>query len=182
MPKSKAAKLTNFFEGRRRKAFLQSWTHLKTRAGEPRIKLELRLPLLNEPVVGMNEAIGEAFGLMAKDGSAIGRTALNVELEGMTIDFFTTSDTKTSKTKNLSRSGAKMVKLAIDTEGEADKRAIHLAVTAYLPAGPEVRDWAWEHLHCEFGMEAVYSQSEMEFGDGEEAETEEEEEEELVAD
>lgn len=186
MAKSKPTKLTQFFEGRRRKAFLNAWTHLKTRAGEPRIKLDLRLPLLNEPTVGMNEAIGEPFALMAKDNSSVGRTSLNVELEGMTLDLFTTSDPATSKKANLTRSGVKMVKLAIEAEGEGEKRTIQLALTAYLPAGPEVRDWAWDHLHSDFGMEAVYSQSEMEFEDLSEEETQseedpEEEEEELAA-
>jgi hypothetical protein len=182
--KTKPQKLTQFFEGNRRKAFLIAWSHLKTKAGESRLKLEIKMPLLNEPVVGINGAIAEAFEVMAKDDSRIDRTSLNVELEGMTLECFTTDDPKSSKHPSVSSTGVKMVKLAIVASGEGEKRELNLLLVAYLPASIQLRDWAWTHLHSEFHAEAVYSQSEMEFSNepAEEEEDEDEDGDEFAAD
>jgi hypothetical protein len=172
-------KLESFFEGRRRKAFLVAWTHLKTKAGESRIKLDLRLPLLTESQVGMNREISDAFLVMAKDDSTMERSSLNVLLEGMTLDIFTTSDPKASKHPLVSSTGVRMVKLAIvQAAGEDEKREVNLQMTAYVPASIQLRDIAWEHLHSAFGIEAVYSQTEMDFEAEEESSEEEESEEE----
>lgn len=162
MAGSKPTKLLNLFEGHRRKASLNAWTHLRTKAGESRIKLDLKLPLLNESVIGMNGAISEAFMVMAKDDSKIARTSLNVELEGMTLELFSTDGIKSPV---VSSTGVKLLKLALIAAGDGEKRAIHLGMTAYVPASMQLRDWAWEHLHNEFHLEAVYSQSEMDFSD-----------------
>jgi len=167
MAKVKAVKLIHFFEGRRRKASLVAWTHLKTKAGESRVKLDLRLPLLNEPLLGMDGTIGEAFAVMAKEDSRIDRTTLNVTLEGMTLEMFSTGDVKIPA---VSSTGVKMVKLALVAAGETEKRTLDLVMVAYVPASIRLRDWAWDHLHSAFHLEAVYSQSEMDFGASEEDE------------
>ena len=160
MAKPKATKLQNFFEGHRRKAFLVSYTHLRTKAGESRIKLELKLPLLNEPVLGISEAIHEAYSVMAREESKIARSSLNVELEGMTLEAFST---ETVKRRAFSSTGVRMTKLALAADGEGEKRELNLLVSAYVPASIELRDWAWIHLHKQFHIEAVYSQTEMDF-------------------
>ena len=162
MAGNKPTKLLNLFEGHRRKASLNAWTHLRTKAGESRIKLDLKLPLLNESVVGMNGAISEAFSVMAKDDSKIARTSLNVEMEGFTLELFSTDEVKSPA---VSSTGVKLLKLALVAAGEGEKRSIHLSMTAYVPASMQLRDWAWEHLHADFHLEAVYSQSEMDFSD-----------------
>jgi hypothetical protein len=162
LAKPKVTTLFNLFEGHRRRARLEQWTHLITKAGESRIKLDLRLPLLNESVIGMNEAIGEAFTVMAKNDSKIDRTSLNVEMEGMTLEAFSTSEVKHV---SVSSTGVKMVKLALVAAGEGEKRTVDLLLTAYVPASIQLRDWAWDHNHKEFHLEAIYSQSELEFSD-----------------
>lgn len=169
-------KINHFFEGRRRKAFLVTYTHLMTKAEEGRFKIEFRFPLLTESQLGMHGAIGDVYNIMSKDDSKMGRTALNVFLDGMTIEAFTTSDPATSKEKNISVTGAKMTKLALVPSGEGEKRQIDLHLTAYVPAGPALRDWLYGQLHKEFGIEAVYSQSEMEFTDEESEDDDSEEE------
>jgi hypothetical protein len=176
MAGNKPTKLLNLFEGHRRKASLNAWTHLRTKAGESRIKLDLKLALLNEPVLGMNGAISEAFTMMAKDDSKIARTSLNVELEGMTLELFSTDGVKSPA---VSSTGVKLLKLALVAAGEGEKRTIDLNMTAYVPASMQLRDWAWDHLHADFHLEAVYSQSEMDFSDipdedGEDGEKEDE--------
>ena len=162
MAGNKPTKLLNLFEGHRRKASLNAWSHLRTKAGESRIKLELKLPLLNESIVGMNGAISEAFSVMAKDDSKIARTSLNVEMEGFTLELFSTEEVKHV---SVSSTGVKFLKLALVAAGEGEKRSIVLNMTAYVPASLQLRDWAWEHLHSDFHLEAVYSQSEMDFSD-----------------
>ena len=175
MAKPKVTKLLNLFEGHRRRASLIAWAHLKTKAGESRVKLDLRIPLLNESVIGINDAIAEAFTVMAKNESKIDRTSLNVELDGMTLEAFSTAEVKHV---SVSSTGVKMVKLALVAAGEGEKRSVDLLLTAYAPASIQLRDWAWDHMHAEFHIEAVYSQSELEFSDeSEESESKEDGEE-----
>lgn len=157
---AQTSKMQSFFEGNRREASLVKWTHLRTTAGESRIKMELVVPLLNKSVIGMGGAIGEAFGVMAKDDSKIERTNLKFELEGMTVEFFTTAE---SKRRSISSTGVRMQKLALVASGEGEKRQLDLQLTAYMPANEQIRDWAWLHLHKQFHLEAVYSQTEMDF-------------------
>jgi hypothetical protein len=115
--KQKATKLQQLFEGHRRKASLVAWTHLRTKAGESRIKMDLKLPLLNESIIGMNDVMGEAYTLMAKDESKISRTSLNVEMESMTLECFATDDPKSPKA--LMSTGVKIQKLSLVAAGES---------------------------------------------------------------
>jgi hypothetical protein len=155
------------------------------------VKLDLKLPLLNEAVLGMNDAIAEAYTVMAKDDSKIDRTSLNVEMEGMTLEAFTTD---VSKPAVIVSTGVKFQKLALVSAGEGEKRTLDLLMVAYVPASIQLRDWAWENLHATFFLESVYSQSEMDFTseeepaeddpdeeEGEDQDDEDEEEDELVA-
>jgi hypothetical protein len=158
--------LKEFFEGRRRKMFLLRYTHLKTRAGEERIKLELKMPMLNEELQGIPETISEAFETMAKDKSAISRSALNIEYKGMTIEFFSADNSPepfTGKEGMASATSAMLCKFALVAAGEGEKRELDLQFTAYVPANVAMLDWARLHLHNAFFTEAEYSQSEMEF-------------------
>jgi hypothetical protein len=142
---------------------------LKTRAGEDRIKLDVHMPLLNQNLKGMDGAISEAFTVMAKDDSKIERSSLNVELDGFTLDIFATDE---SKRRTATSTGVRMQKLALVASGEGEKRELELHLVAYIPATIEIRDWAWTHLHKSFWLEAVYSQSELDFGDGEDEDDE----------
>ena len=164
--KQKPTKLQQLFEGHRRRASLTAWTHLRTKAGESRIKMDLRLPLLNESVVGMNDVMGEAFSLMAKDDSKISRTSLNIGMEGMTLECFSTD---ANKSPAVLTTGVKFQKFALVAAGEGEKRTLDLTMVAYLPASIQLRNWAWENLHATFFLESVYSQSEMDFVSEEEA-------------
>jgi hypothetical protein len=167
MAKTKTTKLTNLFEGRRRKAYLVRYEHLKDRGEYGRFKLSLRLPLLNEPIIGMNGVISDAFALLAKDDSQMGRTMLEVKLDGMTLEFFSTGDLAQSKIPVFSSSGVSLCKLALAPNLEGEKREVNLELSAYVPASEQLRDWAYVMIHKEFHLEAVYSQTEMEFGESE---------------
>ena len=167
MAKQKVVKLTDFFSGYRRKSYLVRYEHLKDRKEYGEFKLELRFPLLNEPVLGMNGIMSEAYGLMQKDDSQLGRTNLEVKLDGMTTEFFSTGDTEQSKIPTLSRTGVRLTKLALVPNREGEKREVNLELCMYISASEQLRDWAYLMIHKEFHLECVYSQSEMNFGSGE---------------
>lgn len=165
--KQKPTKLQQLFEGHRRKAHLVRWEHLKNRVGEPRIKLDLVLPLLNEPVIGMNGPISDSFILMAKEDSRVGRTTLNLYAEGMTLECF---DTDGQKKASVSSQGCSFFKFSLEASGEGEKRTLNLHCVVYVSASIGFRDWAWDHRGSDFWLEAVYSQSEFEY-EGDEPET-----------
>jgi hypothetical protein len=170
--KQKPAILKSFFEGHRRKAFLADWKQTRDRRGIDTIKIEMRLPLLNESVLGMNQEIGDPFSLMAKNDSKTDRAAINAEIKGMTLEAFSTG---TSKEHWVASTGTHFKKLWITAEGEEDKKEVNLHCVLYVPGSIEMRDWAWIHCHKEFYVEAVYSQSEMDLkGELEDIEDEEE--------
>lgn len=171
--------LKEFFEGRRRKLYLRQYTHLKTRAGEERIKLDLTMPLLNESAQGIPIPISDAFMPMAKDESAIKRSNLNIEFKGMTIEFFSDDTSRTPWTGKdgiASATSATLCRFALISEGVGEKRTLDLQFVCYLPANVALLEWARPHLHGSFFGEATYSQSEMEFTPEEPLEADEEEE------
>lgn len=158
--------LKDFFEKRRRRLSLLRYTHLKTRAGEERLKLELKMPLLNESLQGVPELVSQAFDPMAKDASAIKRSNLNIEYKGMTVEFFSNDQAAEpfiGKEGIASATGALLTKFALVAEGESDKRTLDLVYVCYVPASVALLDWARQHLHLDFFGECEYSQSELEF-------------------
>jgi hypothetical protein len=169
--KQKPTKLKEFFAGHRRKCFLVQWIQHCNRAGVSSIKMDMRFPLLTQSFMGMNTEINDQFSLMAKKDSKTGRSAINVEIEGMTLDIFSTDS---SRERWVSTTGAKMMKLYLDTVGEGDKKEINLHMVVYVPYSIEMRDWASIHLHKDFYVESVYSNSEskLEFASPEEFEDE----------
>lgn len=160
--KQKPTKLKNLFEGHRRKAFLVSWIQLCNKAGVSSLKMDLRLPLLNLALMGINTEINEPFMLMAKKESKTDRSVINIELEGMTLEIFSTD---TSKERWVYSTGVKFLKFYLASTGEEDKKEVNLHLVAYMPFSKEMMEWAAIHLHKDFHLEAVYSNSEMEFGD-----------------
>ena len=156
--KQKPTILKSFFEGHRRKAFLVDWKQTRDSRDIDTIKLELRLPLLNEPLLGMNAGIGDPFSLMAKKDSRTDRSVVNVEIKGMTFEVFCTD---TSNEHWTSTTGAHFKKLWLTAEGEEEKKEVNLHVVLYVPGSVEFRDWAWQHMHSNFHLEAAYSQSEL---------------------
>jgi hypothetical protein len=169
---SNGTKLTDFFNGRRREIFLNSWEHLKSSAGESRIKLDLSIPLLNRPLLAVPDVVSKAYALMGEDSSAVARANLSIYFEGMTVEFFATEE---SKSPDVSATGVTLQKMHLVAQGRGDKRTLDLNLVAYVPANVNVRDWAWYLLHGTGYLEAVYSQSEMEFQDEADSEDEDDE-------
>jgi hypothetical protein len=166
-------KVKDFFRGRRRKAKLELYTHLKTKAEENRFKLVLSLPLLGESLVSMPKAVSEAFGIMAKDDSEVLRANLNTYYEGMTLEMFNVDKaTEKDKAPVLSCTGVMFKNLRLVASGLGEKKTIDLEMEAYIPANPQVHEWVYPQLHGLFFLEAIYSQTEMDFGEPDESKDE----------
>lgn len=158
MPKGK--KITSFFDGRRREAKLRSWEHLKSKAGESRMKLEISVPLLNRELQSLPEAVSKQYTVMCEDKASTAQANLDIYLEGMTLEIFATDE---SRQRTVASTGVTISKLRMVASGEGEKRTLDLLLRMYMPANVQVRDWAWEHLHATLFIESTYSQSEMEF-------------------
>lgn len=162
-------KLKEFFEGRRRELTLDDWKPLKTAGGELRLKLLLRMPLLNQPLQGVPEEISEAFIAMQKDESPIDSSKLGIMYDGMTVEFFTDDNSKLPWTNGkegisgglASVTGAMFDKFVTIAKGKGEKRTVDLQFVCYLGATVGMKDWAFENLHGKIYAECVYSQSEM---------------------
>ncbi len=74
---SKLVKETELFGGNRRKAELDAFHVLRSKAGEKRLKLAMRMPLSGESLVAMPDWIGTTYEAMHKDDSAMRRTVLD---------------------------------------------------------------------------------------------------------
>lgn len=182
-------KLKVFFEERRREVILDDWRPLKSAGGEFRLKLLLRMPLLNKEEHGIPEEISKAFNDMRLDESAINSSKLNILYDGMTVEFFADEKTRTPWTNgkdginggNASVTGVLLDKFVLIAKGKAEKRTVDLAFIAYVTCNVGMKDFVFDNLHGTTFMEAVYSQSEMDnsfMKDEEPAEDEEGEEEE----
>ena len=75
----------------------------------------------------------------------------------MTLDIFSTD---TSKDHWVSTTGAKLMKLYLATVGEGEKKEVNLHMAIYVPFTKEMMEWAAIHLHKDFYIETVYSNSE----------------------
>ncbi|HEV2174013.1 MAG TPA: hypothetical protein VGR71_10615 [Nitrospira sp.] len=162
-------KLKDFFEGRRREMVLDDWKPLKTAGGELRLKLLLRMPLLNKDLKGVPTEISEAFNAMSADESPIDSSKLGVMYDGMTVEFFSDDVAKLPWTNGkegisgglASVTGAMFDKFVVIAKGKAEKRTVDLQFVCYLAATVGIKDWAFELLHGKTYAECVYSQSEM---------------------
>lgn len=181
-------KLKEFFEGRRREMTVADWKPLKTAGGELRLKLLLKMPILNHSLQGVPNEIAEAFKSLAADDSPIDSSKLNIMYDGMTVEFFSNEESKTPWTNGkeglaggiASVTGGMFDKFVLLAAGNGEKRKVDLQFICYVNATPGMKDWAFENLHGTVYAECVYSQSEMgnefmeEPADPEEAEDDEE--------
>jgi hypothetical protein len=162
-------KLKVFFEERRREVILDDWRPLKSSGGEMRLKLLLRMPLLNRGEEGIPEEISHGFNDMRLDDSPINSSKLNIMYDGMTVEFFTDEQMRTPWTNgkdgiqggNASITGVLLDKFVLIAKGKGEKRSVDLSFIAYVTCNVGMKDWVFEYLHGTSFMEATYSQSEI---------------------
>ena len=157
---AEAIKETALFGGHRRKLELESWQVLRSKAGEKRLKMEMRMPLSGESLIAMPDWVGNTYEVMIKDGSAPRRGPLDRYLEGMTFEVF---PTEKHRSRALSLTGVTIKNLCVDRDGEEDTAEVSLRFVLYSPGNVQGRDWAWDLIGGSFWGTFEYSQTEFEF-------------------
>jgi hypothetical protein len=152
-------KLSDFFEGKRRRVRLSDITLLCSRGNETRIKLTMEMPLSDQPFVGTPDVISEQFALMGKAKSQIDFAKVSVEMEGLELGIFSTDTVKQPTARAV---GATLQSFRMTAEGIEDKRTVDLIFEAYFPATKSIWDWGYGHKNADFFVECVASQLKME--------------------
>lgn len=83
-----------FFPNQRRKIELLSWSELMNAQSEKRIRFDLQMPLTGLNMSGMPDFIGRGFDIMGREGSHDKKIDIDVELEGVHFEAFSTEDCK----------------------------------------------------------------------------------------
>lgn len=174
---AKKNKVKDFFGTNRRELRLNDFHVLMTRGEEKRIKLAIEMPISGKASVAMPSWIANPWVEMEKADSLTARSNIEVMLEGMTLEVFSTEK---NKRKTFAATGAMLTGFHLVTTGEGEKKQTSLKFVIYVPGNVQVRDWAWDHLHATFYAAFEYSQTEMDF-DGEDDEDEDDDNEEIAA-
>src|SRR5258708_5522283 len=77
-----------FFRGHRRETIIDGATILCNAAGEKRLKLSMRIPLVGDQLVGMPNWVGEPFSDISKPEYAVKNIASIMELDPMILRVF----------------------------------------------------------------------------------------------
>jgi len=149
------AKLSDFFEGRRREYHLEKWEVLEE-DNVKRIKLSVSMPLSRKPVLGMPDPFSEPYIVAEKEQSSLNLGKIDVIVESAKFEIYST-DTIDSST--VACDGATLQGFRMVGEGVKDKRRVSLEFVVYLPGTIPLRDWCWDHTHATFFAETVPMQA-----------------------
>jgi hypothetical protein len=83
-----------FFPGSRRKIELLDWRPLLNEQSEKRLRLDFLMFLTGQPPIGIPKFVAPSYEVMDKEGSAAKDTDLLVELEGVTVQAYSTESTE----------------------------------------------------------------------------------------
>lgn len=84
----------NFFSGMKRKLIIDKWSPKLNGESEKRVLIEFELPLTGEQVTGHPQFIRDSFTSMEKEESVEKNIELAMQLDGMSISFYDTLDSK----------------------------------------------------------------------------------------
>lgn len=87
-----------FFPGQRRKVELVKWAPLMNAQSEKRIRLDLLMPLTGQSLLGIPNFVAPDYENMEREDSKTTESDIGVELEGVTIEGFSTDNAKTTIT------------------------------------------------------------------------------------
>jgi hypothetical protein len=83
-----------FFPNQRRKIELLGWAELMNAQSEKRIRFDLQMQLTGQNMLGMPDFIGRGFEVMGREGSHDKKIDIDIELEGVHFEAFSTEDCK----------------------------------------------------------------------------------------
>lgn len=84
----------NFFPGMKRRITIDKWSPKHNGESEKRVLIEFELALTGEVITGHPEFIKDSFSTMEKQNSAEKKIELNMQIEGMSIEFYDTPDSR----------------------------------------------------------------------------------------
>ena len=152
------ARLTDFFEGKRRRCTLDDYHQLKSAGNENRMKLMISMPLSNQPVSGLPDEFTEEYALMEKEDSAANFKKIAVEVKAAKFTIFTTD---TIKGHVVRTDGCTLNSFRLIGVGVEEKRTVSLDFVVYMPWGDPLHKWCAENLHADFFCEVVPSQMQL---------------------
>jgi hypothetical protein len=121
-----------FFRGRRRESFIEGAAILCNAAGEKRLKLTMKIPLVGDQLIGMPSWVSQPFSDIAKPEYAVESVKSGMELDPMICRVYALPD---AEEEAITFDGVRMCSFKIERDGdsEAEHPDIALTFTAYLP-------------------------------------------------
>jgi hypothetical protein len=121
-----------FFKGRRRESFIEGAAILCNAAGEKRLKLTMKIPLVGDQLIGMPSWVSQPFSDIAKPEYAVEMVKSGMELDPMICRVYTLPD---DEEEAITFDGVRMCSFKIEREKDNDSEHpdIALTFTAYLP-------------------------------------------------
>jgi hypothetical protein len=122
--------IDTFFKGYRRETFIEDARILRTKAGEKRLKLAMRIPLSGDQLVGMPTWVSAPYTTIAKPENAVGHFASTMELDPMRLHVFMLPE---AQKEAIDFESVRMCKFRIEQETKEEHPALALHFAAYLP-------------------------------------------------
>jgi hypothetical protein len=121
-----------FFRGRRRESFIEGAAILCNAAGEKRLKLSMKIPLVGDQLIGMPSWVSQPFSDIAKPEYAVESVRSGMELDPMICRVYALPD---AEDEAITFDGVRMCSFKIERENdnESEHPDIALTFTAYLP-------------------------------------------------
>lgn len=164
-----------FFK-KRREIELGDFHSLKSRGGERRVKIAVRIPLSNRPTGGTPDWVAREFEHVMKDESAFAKVSgSKMKLEGMSVDFFTT-DKIANKMQTLN--SCMLSRFVVERIGETEKAEVYLSFDLYAPCGKPIIGWAYDNQGATVFAEFDVTQATLTYGGESGGSSDEDEEEE----
>lgn len=162
-----------FFKNRREME-IGDFHSLKSRGGERRVKVPVRVPMSNRPNKGTPEWILDGYQFVVKDDSPYNKTACkDVKFEGMSVSFFTSEDNQRKMAGVGGLNACTMDRFAIERVGDSEKAEVFLSFVIYAPCSKDIIVWMYDHQGASVFVEFDTTQATLAY-DGEEEDDEDE--------
>jgi hypothetical protein len=142
----------SFFPNAKRRITLDGWTPLMNSQDEKRVRFDFDMPLTGESFLGMPGFIGGAFESMNKEDSVEKKSTLELELEGITVEFFAT-DKSPRRHNMLTATTLRSFYLERDGEG-----LVHLHFSITVRRDEDLVIWAHKYEGATMWIEFTATQ------------------------
>lgn len=134
----------------RRKMEVRDFTSLMSAGNERRIKAGLRIPMSNLPTKGVPDWVLDGYQFVVKDDSPYNKTSCKkIEMDGMSVSFFTSDETQRKMTGVGGLNGCKMDRFVVERIGDDEKAIVYLSFILYVACTEDILLWFFKHQHGE---------------------------------